>query len=254
MRAIWSGSVSFGLVNIPVKLYSAVGEDRINFDLLHAHDMSRIRYARVCKAEEKEVANEDIVKGYEYSKGEYVVIDDEDFKKANLRRTSTIEISGFTGAEKIDSIFYEKPYYLEPDKGAAKAYALLREALNKSGKVGIAGFVMRNKEHLAILKPEGDVLVLNQIRFYGDLRDTHGLTIPSVDFSKGELEMALSLVAQLEKDFVPADHKDLYTAELKSLIQDKVKGRPPKARGVAPKPTDVDELMDALRKSLENAA
>lgn len=252
MRAIWSGSISFGLVNIPVKLYSATGGERLSFHLLHKDDMSAIRYAKVCKEEEKEVSKEDIVKGYEYAKGEYVVVEDEDFKKANVRRTSTIEIEGFTDAADIDSIYYEKPYYLEPDKNSLKAYSLLRDALKKSGKVGIATFVLKNKEHLAILKPESDIILLDQIRYSGDLRSTEEINVPEMKLEENELEMAVSLIHQLEKEFIPADHRDSYTAELKSLIEEKIKGVTPEARGTAPEPTDVTELMDALRESIES--
>ena len=252
MRAIWSGSISFGLVNIPVKLYSAVGEERISFHLLHSEDLSSIRYAKVCRQEEKEVSKDDIVKGYEYSKGEFVVVDDNDFRKANVRRTSTIEIEGFTDAKSIDSIYYEKPYYLEPAKEALKAYSLLREALKKSGKVGIATFVLKNKEHLAILKPENDIILLDQIRYLGDIRDMSEIRVGEIELKESELEMALSLIRQLEKEFVPSDHKDSYTAELKSLIEEKVKGAIPKPKGIESRPTEVKELMDTLRRSLES--
>src|SRR5215211_1486354 len=142
MRALWTGSLSFGLINIPMKLYSATQEHGLNFDMLHKKDLSPIRYARICKADGKEIPYKDIVKGYEYQKGDYVVLVEEDFKRANIKKTKSIEMIEFTKESEINPLYYEKPYYLEPDKGADKAYVLLREALLKSKKVGIAKFVL----------------------------------------------------------------------------------------------------------------
>jgi DNA end-binding protein Ku len=154
MRAIWSGALSFGLVNIPVKLYSATAGMGLDLTMLHKKDISPIRYARICRADGKEIPYEDIVKGYEYQKGDYVILTDEDFKKASVEKTKAIEIESFVKESEIDPIYFEKPYYLEPEKGAQKAYALLRESLKKSKKIGLAKFVLRNREHLAAIRPK----------------------------------------------------------------------------------------------------
>lgn len=253
MRAMWSGSVTFGLVNIPVRMYSATGgEGKLEFNQLHSKDMSPIRYARICRLEEIEVPYEEIVKGYEYSDGEYVVLEDEDFERANVAKSKSIEIMDFVSESEIDTIYFEKPYYLEPDKGAAKAYALLREALNKTGKVGIARYVIRNREHLAALKPSDDVLVLNQIRYAAELRSAEGLNLPAAEeVPEREMDLALALVNQLTGPFNPEQYSDTYTEELRQVIEEKAAGRVPVPKGKAPEPTEVTDLMDVLRKSLD---
>jgi DNA end-binding protein Ku len=252
MRAIWSGSLSFGLVNIPVKLYSATGENRLNLDMLHKKDLSPIRYARICRADGKEVPWEDIVKGYEYRTGDYVVLTDEDFKKANVEKTKAIEIEQFTKESEIDTIYFEKPYYLEPEKGAEKAYALLRESLKKSKKIGIAKFVLRNRERLAAIKPSGNVLVLEQMRFREEIRDPKELNLPdNKKASNKEIDMALALIQQLTEVFAPNKFKDTYIDELKQVIAAKAKGKPVKAKGRELKPTEVSDIMAMLKKSLE---
>jgi len=256
MRSIWSGSISFGLVNIPVRLYSAAEtEAKLDFHLLHKKDMSLIRYAKVCIAEGEELANEDIVKGFEYSDGEYVVLDDEDFAKAYPAKTQLIEITGFAGDGDIDDIYFEKPYYLEPDKGAAKAYALLREALKRSGKVGIAKFVLRNREHLVVLKPSGDVLVLDQLRYQSEIHKPDELKLPSSEqVVEKELELALALVDKLTEPFDPTQYKDTYSEDLRKVIEEKAAGRVPVAQEEAPQPTNVIDLISVLKKSLEAEA
>jgi DNA end-binding protein Ku len=252
MRSIWSGALSFGLVNIPIKLYSATGGTELEFDMLHKTDLSPIRYMRVCRADGKEIPYQDIVKGYEYQKGDYVILTDEDFKKANVRKTKSIDIVDFVDKDEIDVVYFEKPYYLEPDKGAAKPYALLREALKKSNKVAVAKFVLRNREHLAIVKPDEKVLVLNQMRFQNELRSPSELTLPKEDEAdEKEVKMALALIDQLTEHFDPKKHKDSYTAELKEMIADKAKGKPLKPKGEAPEPTKVPDLMAVLKASLE---
>src|SRR6266540_2683989 len=186
MRAIWTGSIAFGLVNIPVKLYSAVNEHEIDLDMLDKETLAPIRYARISTASGKEIPWKEIVKGYKYDSEHYVVITDEDFKKVNVRKSKAIDIIDFVKEDEIPSIYFERPYYLEPDKGAAKAYALLREALSKSGKVGIAQFVLRNKQHLALIKPYERIIVLNQIRFAHELRKPEGLEVPETEEFKGK--------------------------------------------------------------------
>ena len=252
MRAMWTGALSFGLVNIPVRLYSAVGENDLKFKFLHKTDLSPIKYLKVCRKDGKEVPYDDIVRGYEYQKGDFVVLTDDDFAKANVKRTKTIEIAQFADESDIDMIFAERPYYLEPDEGSAKPYALLREGLRKSKKVGVGKFVLRNKEHLGVIKPTGNVLVLEQLRFNEEIRKPVGLDVPDAKATdKKELDMALALIDQLSSQFDPADFKDKYREDIKAVITAKVKGKPVKAKGKEPEPTEVGDLMSALKASLQ---
>jgi DNA end-binding protein Ku len=252
MRAIWSGALSFGLVNIPVKLYSAAEDRDLHFHLLHKEDMSPIRYARVCRHEGKEIPYEDIVRGYEYAKGDYVVLADEDFDKADLRKTKAIDIAQFADGSEIDSKYFDTPYYLEPAKGAEKPYSLLREALKRTGKVGLGKFVLRQKEILCVIRPENDLLVLERIRFYDQIREPDGLKIPAaVDLPEREIDLALELIDHLSATFEPEKFKDTYTEELKEVIEQKAQGKEIEVRGEAPAPTRVKDLMSVLRQSLE---
>lgn len=251
MRSIWSGAISFGLVNIPIKLYSAAGENKLDFDMLAKDDHSPIKYKKVAVSDGREVNFKDIVKGYEYEKGQYVILDDEDFEKAQAKKTKAIDILGFVMEEEIDPVFYDKPYFLEPDKNAAKPYALLREALRETKKVGIAKYVLRNREHLAALKPVGNVILLNQMRYYRDIRDYNELSLPSAEIiTDPEKEMAKMLIDQLSQDFQPEKYRDTYIQELKEIIEAKAKGQPVEAKGAAPEPTRVDDLMATLKASL----
>jgi DNA end-binding protein Ku len=253
MRAIWSGAISFGLVNIPVKLYSAAGDNNLDFDMLAKQDLSPIRYARIATSDGREVAYKDIVKGYEIEKGRYVVLNDKDFEKANAKKTKSIEILNFVKEDEIDPIYFEKPYYLEPDKTAAKPYALLREALRKSKKVGIATFVLRNREHIAVLKASGDVIILNQLRYHAAVRDPSGLNLPGENaISSKELDMANKLIDQLTEKFKPEQFQDTYIDELKKLIEAKAEGKTIEPKGEAPEPTKVKDLMDILKASLDS--
>jgi DNA end-binding protein Ku len=250
MRAIWTGSLSFGLVNIPVKLFSAVQDSSLDLDMLDSKDHSNIKFKRVNESSGKEVAYEDIVKGYKLN-DDYVILEDADFEAADAEKTKTIEIFNFTDLNEIDSIYYEQPYYLEPDKSAMKAYALLRDALQASGKAGVSTFVLRNKEGLAILKPSGNVIVLNRIRFAQEIRDTSELKLPPVSKTKSkEMEMAQLLIKQLTEDFNIEKFKDNYTDKLLKIIKDKSKGkkRAPSKMKVVHKQTD---LMSMLKASLE---
>lgn len=254
MRSIWSGSIGFGLVNIPVKLYSASqSHEGLDLDMLHKEDHSPIRYARICREDGEEIPYDDIVKGYEYKKGDYVVLTQEDLKKADAKKTKTIEIKQFADEDEIDSRYYEKPYYLEPDKGAERAYALLRDALARSNKVALAKYAMRARDNMAAIKPIGNALVLVQMRFPADLRDAADLKFPTEKAKKEELEMALALIKQLDKPFIPEDWHDTYTEELEEIIKDKAKGHTPKKQGKEPQETKVKDLMDTLRASLESS-
>lgn len=251
MRPIWSGTISFVLVNIPVRLYTATEERSINFNLLHKGDLSRIRYSRICEVENKEVPYEDLVRGYEYQKGEYVVIDDEDLAKADPKRSKSIEIVDFANVDDIDTIYYAHPYYLEPEEGAEKAYTLLRDALAKSSKVAIAKFVLKDKEHLAVLRPDADIIVLQQLRFAHEIRKPEGLKIPKEKVEEKELQLALSLIEKLTGKFEPSKFKDDYYDTLMKIIETKAKGKLIKPLSAEPTPTEFADLMAKLKESLE---
>ncbi len=250
MRAIWTGSISFGLINIPVKLFSAVQESSLDLDMLDSKDHSNIKFKRVNESTGEEVAYSDIVKGYKLD-DDYVILEAEDFEAADATKTKMIEIINFVDQQEIDSLYYEQPYYLEPEKSAMKAYALLRDALESSGKVGVTTFVLRNKEGLAILKPYNNVIVLNRIRFSQEIRDYSELNLPPVSKAKTkEMDMANKLVEQLTEKFSIEEYKDNYTTKLLKIIKQKSKGKNP----VAPKMKVVhkqsDDLMEMLKASL----
>lgn len=251
-HAIWSGSLSFGLVNIPVNLYSASTPQTLNFHLLRKSDLSPINYVRVARADGQEVPYDDIVRGYEYRKGDFVVLTDEEFKKADVKKTQSIGIVDFADEDEIDSIYYERPYYLEPTRGAMKPYALLVEALKRSKKVGIARFVMRTREHLGVVRPHEDMLVLEQLRFDSEIRKVEDLKIPeSTAKNSKEVEMAIKLIDQMTEHFDPKEYKDVYNEELLEIIDEKAKKGTVKPRGEEPKVTDFTNLMAELKKSLE---
>lgn len=253
VRAMWSGSLSFGLVNIPVRLYKAADERGLSFEYLHEKDLSPVRYAKICRAEEREITQDEIVKGFEYEKGRFVVMNDEDFEKADVRRSSSIEIQGFASKEEIDSVYFEKPYYLEPQSGAEKAYAILREALKRSDRVGLAKYAIRNREHLALIKPEGDVLLLDQMRFASQIRDVSGLNLPSAEVPGEEIELAMALIDRLTGPFSPESYRDTYSERLMEVIDEKAKGKVISIRGERPEPTEVADLMATLKASLQEA-
>ena len=251
MRSIWTGSISFGLINIPVKLFSAVQESSLDLDMLDSKDHANIKFKRVNESTGKEIAYADIVKGYKMDNG-YVILENEDFEAADAVKTKMIEIINFVDEREIDSLYYEQPYYLEPDIAAMKAYALLREALEASGKVGVTTFVLRNKEGLAILKPYKDVIVLNRIRFAHEIREPSELKLPPVSKTKTkEMDMANKLVEQLTEKFDISKYKDTYTAKLLKIIKEKAKGKKistPKMKVVH---RQNDNLMEMLKASLE---
>jgi len=248
---MWKGAVSFGLVTIPVGLYSATERQaEIAFRQLHKKDHVPIEYKRVCSAEGVEVAWQDIEKGYEYAKGQFVVVTDEDLAKAKVAGTQTIDIREFVPAEQIDFAHFEAPYWLAPEKEGTKAYALLRDALAKSGRVGIATFVMREREHLAALRPEGRGIMLTTMRFADEIRSAEDLALPEEgEHPKKEMDLALQLVDALADDWDPTEYHDTYRETLRAAIEQKVDGKEisvPTA-AVPPKVTD---LMEALRASL----
>ena len=250
MRPIWTGSISFGLINIPVKLFSAVQESSLDLDMLDSKDHSNIKFKRVNESTGKEIAYADIVKGYKLDSG-YVILEDADFEAADAVKTKMIEIINFVDEREIDSLYYEQPYYLEPDKAAMKAYALLREALEASGKVGVTTFVLRNKEGLAILKPYKNVIVLNRIRFSQEIKEPSELNLPPVSNTKTkEMDMANKLVEQLTEKFSIEEYKDTYTAKLLEIIKEKSKGKKISAPKMKVVHMQSDNLMDMLKASL----
>lgn len=253
MRPLWNGSISFGLVNIPVRLYSGSNpREGIDLDMLHKDDHAPIRYARICRKDGEEVPWDDIVKGYEYRDGDYIVLTKKELDSIDAKKTQTIDIKQFIDQTDIDLRYYEKPYYLEPVKGGEKAYALLRAALEKSGKLALATFVMHEREHIAAIKPVGRALVLNQMRFPTDLRQPTDLHLPTdKDLSEREVEMALKFVKQETRPFIAEDLHDTYTEELEEMIKDKAKGKKPKKTAShTTSTTTAGDLMAALKASL----
>jgi DNA end-binding protein Ku len=254
-RAIWKGSISFGLVNIPIALYPATRKEELKFRLLRKSDLSPVNYKRVAENDGKEVPWDQIVKGYEYEKGKYVVLKDEDFDRVDLEATQTVDIQDFVDVDEINPMFFYKPYYLEPQKGGDKAYALLRDALKDSNKVGIAKVVIKTRQYLAGVKPENDALVLELMHFADELADTGKLHVPKkVEVGKREMNMAKSLIDSMSSKWDPSKYRDDYREALMDVIEGKVeadgkeiKEKPKKA----PKPTKIIDLVSVLQKSLE---
>lgn len=254
-RALWKGSVSFGLVSIPVELHTAVRDNRPRFRLLHAEDKSPIRMERVCQREGEPVAWDDLVKGYEYQKGRFVVLTKEDFRAAALEKSRTVDILDFVKAEEIDDRFFETPYYVLPGKGGEHAYALLRDAIRASGRIGISKIILRERQHLAALEPIGDALVLTMMRFADELADLSAFSFPSSSkVRRQELDMARMLVENLAADWQPDKYTDDYRESLMKVIRAKTKGKPVKLEaGEEPRSAEVVDLMERLRQSLEGA-
>ena len=254
-RSIWKGSISFGLVNIPVELHTAVrSEARISFRQLHKKDMSPIKYDRVCAKEEKSVPWDEIVKGYEYTKGKYVVLEDEDFKAASIESSKTIDIQDFVKSEEIDPRYFESPYYLLPQKGGDKAYALLREAIRSTGMVGIGMVTMRsNSQHLVAIKVVEEALVMEIMRYADELVDASEFTFPQADnVREAELKMAEQLVNTLADSFQPEKYSDTYRDNLMKIINAKMKGKKIEVEEPEePEATNVLDLMARLQESLQ---
>ncbi len=254
MRPLWSGAISFGLIYIPVKLYPAVQTQDLDFDLLHRKDMSNIRYARMSRNTGKEVPYEEIVKGYQYSPGNYVVVEEEDFERARGGRSKVIDILSFVDIDDIDDKYFEKPFYLEPTENAQQGYALLREALKKTNKAALVKFMVRTREHLGVLKPEDEAIILDQMRFATEIRSTDELELPgNEEVGPRELEMAVRLIDQLTQPWNPEKYRDTYLDELREVIQKKAEGQklaPVKEEEI---PTEVTDLFTRLSESLEQA-
>ena len=251
-RPSWRGMISFGLVNVPVNLYTAIKPEIHAMNYLRRDDLCPISYRKVCRATGEEVPFKDIVKGYEYREGDFVVLDDSDFHKADVKRTSAIEVAAFVDESEVDPKYIEKPYYLEPQNKAHTAYALFRDAMAKSGKVGIGLFVLRDREHLVMLKPEGRAIMLIQLRFAATIRDVSALDLPgSIDVPKAQMELALELVKKFGGSFEPESFKDTYAASLQAIIAAKAKGKAVHVRKEeAPRETEVEDILSKLKESL----
>lgn len=255
MRPLWTGSLSFGLISIPVTMYSAAKERALDFTMLHKEDLSPISFKRVSKATGEEVPYENIVKGYEYADDKYVVLDEDDFKRASPEKSERIDIEAFVEEQEIPTKYYEKPYYLEPGKGADKAYVLLREALEQEKKVAVARMVFRQREDLVVVKADGDMLLLNQLRYPDELRNGEDLEVPKhADVSRKEVSMAIDLIEKMSGTFDPKDFRDTYIEKLEEIIKAKAHGKKLKAipheEHKAAAPTD---LIAQLQASLERS-
>src|SRR5436853_5528058 len=254
-RAIWKGSISFGLVNIPIALYSATRREELKFRLLRKTDLSPVNYKRVAEKDGKEVSWDQIVKGYEYEKGKYVVLRDDDFQRVDLEATQTVDIQDFVDLEEIDPMFFYKPYYLEPQKGGDKAYVLLRDSLKDNNKVGIAKVVIKTRQYLAGVKPEDGVLILELMHFADELADPSKLHVPTkVEVGKREITMAKALIDSMSSKWNPEKYRDDYREALMEVIEEKVEAggkeieEKPKPKR---QPTKVIDLVSVLQQSLE---
>lgn len=248
MRSIWTGSIAFGLVNIPVKLFSAIDEKGLDLDMLDKKDLGHIKYKRVNENTGKEVLWENIVKGFEVE-GKYVVLTDQDFEKASPEKTKLINLELFTKAEQIDVILFDRAYYIAPAKGGERAFELLEEALKKTAMAGVGSFVLRNKERPVILRSAHNVLLLHTLRFIHEIRDPSAFITKKTTTNKKELEMATGLIKTLEGDFNINQFKDTYTEQLLKLIKAKASGKKlPAAPKVLEKPST--DLVAQLQQSL----
>ncbi len=251
-RAIWSGSISFGLVNVPVRMYSAIDEQDLHFHYVHEKDASRIGYEKVCKAEGKPVPADEIVKAFEYEKGEYVYMTDEDFEAAEAHNLKTIDIRDFVPYDDIDPIYFERTYYLGPQENAEKVYALLVQAMERAGLAGIAKYVMRDKQHLGCLRVREGVVTLEKMYFADEIRPLEGIAPGRVDVDERELEMAGQLVESFSGPFRPEKYDDTYRDALCEIIRAKRAGKETHVPEVE-EPERAPDLMEALRASLEAA-
>lgn len=247
---VWKGHLTFGLVSLPVKLFSAARSETVSFNQLHASDHSRVKQVLFCQAEDKPVERKDLVKGYEYEKDKYVVVDEEDIKKAVPSSSRTMEILEFVKSDEVDPVYYESSYYMAPDEAGEKPYALLFEALRRSGYVGLAKITMHNREHIVILRPGRRGILLHTMYYEDEVRKVEEFRTDTSMVKDKELELAMTLVNSLEAEFEPAKYKDAYRENLMAVIEAKVQGKEfvetPQAQQLAP----VVDIMEALKASL----
>lgn len=254
MRPIWKGSISFGLVYIPVAVYPATREEKISFRQLRSSDLSPIRYKKVAEADSKEVAADQIVKGFEYERGRYVVLKDEDFEKVRIESTHSIDISDFVDLDQVDPKFFYRPYFLEPQKGGEKAYALLHKALSGTGKIGVAKVVIANREYLAAVKPDGLFLILELMHFATEVLTPEELNRPMTELSDKELKMAQALIESMSGEWQPEKYRDQYRDALMEIIESKAKNKElPAPAPAAPRATNVVDLVKVLQESINRS-
>jgi DNA end-binding protein Ku len=254
MKPIWNGAISFGLVNIPIGVYSATHSERITFHFLHKDDLGRIHNVRICDACDKQIPYEDLVRGYEYEKGEYVALEEEDFERIAIESSKTINVMEFVDQEEIDPMFFDTPYYLAPGKNADHVYALFREALKKSGKVGIAKVAFREREHLAAVRPHGNALMLDTMFFADEIAKTSEFNLPgTAKISEKERKLAEKLIEEMSGKFEAEKYEDTYREALLEMLAAKVKGKHGKLKRVAVKKatTNVVDIMSKLKASLK---
>ncbi len=250
MRSIWKGSIGFGLVNIPVKLYSGVQNSNLDFDMLDERDHAKIKFQRINENTRKEVAYDKIVKGF-MLKDNYVILDEHDFEEAAPEKNKIIELENFVNLQEINPIYYETSYYTEPEKQGAKAYALLLQALIKSKKAGVARFVLRNTENLCVIHPLDNVLVVSKIRFQEEIRSMDEIKkVNDINITKKEMEVGLALIKQYSSDFDITSFKDEYSSELLKIIKAKAKGKRAIVKKMKPQQAKSDNLYDQLMESL----
>ena len=249
-RAIWSGTISFGMVSIPVRLYTATESHDVHFHLLHKRDGVRLQNVRWCPKDEKSVPWDEVVRGFEYAKGNYVPISDEELDHLPVKTVHTVDISDFVKLEEVDPIYYDKAYYLAPEETGAKAFVLLRQALEQTGRAAVAKVAIRDKESLCLVRPYRDVLSMDTLFYANEIRSTKGIAVDGAGVSPKEIQMAISLIENLSDSFDPERYHDEYQAALKKLIEAKVEGAPlpaaPSERG-----EKIVDLMEALRASVE---
>jgi DNA end-binding protein Ku len=255
MRSIWKGTISFGLVNIPISIYPATRREEISFRLLRDTDLSPVHYKRVAEADGKEVPWEHIVKGYEYEKDQFVSLTPEDFERVAIEGTQTVDILNFIKIDEVNPLLFYKPYYLESGKGADKAYALLRDALAASGKIAIATVVLKSRQHLAAIKPQGKGLMLELMHFPNEVMDETSFKIPEgATASKPEMKMALQLIDSMSTKWNPEDYKDEYREALESMISRKLENAPEPAVPRKKSPTNVIDLAEVLQRSIRETS
>src|SRR2546421_3060107 len=254
MRAIWKGSISFGLVYIPIAVYPATREEKLSFRQLRSTDLSPIRYKKVADADQKEVTADQIVKGFEYERGRYVILKEDDFAKVRIESTHSIDITDFVDLEQVDPKFFYKPYFLEPQKGGEKAYALLHKALAGTGKIGIAKVVIANREYLAAVKPDGLFLVLELMHFASEILKPEELNRPKTELNDKELKMANALIESMSSEWQPEKYRDEYRDAVMEMIESKAKNKAlPAAPAAAPRGTNVVDLVKVLQESINRS-
>ena len=254
MRPTWKGSISFGLVYIPISVYPATREEKLSFRQLRKTDLSPIKYKKVAETDMKEVPSDQIVKGYEYEKGRYIILNDEDFEKVRIESTHSIDITDFVDLEHVDPKFFYKPYFLEAQKGGEKAYALLHKALSGTGKIGIAKVVIANREYLAAVKPDGLFLVLELMHFASEVLTPEELNRPKTELNDKELKMANALIESMSSDWQPEKYRDEYRDAVMEMIETKAKNKAlPAAPAAAPRSTNVVDLVKVLQESINRS-